>query len=57
MDLNSTAQGYGMTLEHRYITIHKEIKQMGKMGPSVFFMMIKETKTLKIINLEMIRWD
>lgn len=36
MDLNSTAQGYGMTLEHRYITIHKEIKQMGKMGPSVF---------------------
>ena len=29
MDLNSVAQGYEMTLEHRYITIHKEIKQMG----------------------------
>lgn len=36
MDLNSIAQGYRMTLEHRYITIHKEIKQMGKMGPSTF---------------------
>lgn len=56
MDLNSIAPGYKMTLEHRYITIHKEIKQMGKMGPSIF-MMTKETKTLKIINLEMIGWD
>lgn len=58
MDLNSTAQGYRMTLEHRCITIHKKIKQMRKMGPSIFYDDLKKkTKTLKNINLEMIGWD
>lgn len=56
MDLNSTAQGYRITLEHRYITIHKKIKQMRKMGPSIFYD-DKKTKTLKNSNLEMIGWD
>lgn len=48
-----------MVLEHRYITIHKKIKQMGKIGPSIFYNgeKKKKTKTLKIINLEMIGWD
>lgn len=61
MNLNSIAQGYRMILEHRYITIHKEIKWMGKMGPSILYddkkKKKKQTKTLKIINLEMIGWD